>query len=87
MIDPVTGTRSIEAKSLLNVIPEKPDLIRIKKYWQKWTLVPVEKGLVHVILEGSVDPAGSVPAWLSNMVITETPFKVIQSVQTHVGIK
>jgi len=86
-IDPVTGTRSVEARSLLNVIPEKPDLIRIKKYWQKWTLIPVEKDLVHLILEGTVDPAGSVPAWLSNMVITETPFKVIKSVKTHVGAK
>jgi len=86
-IDPATGTISIEARSLLNVIPEKPDLIRIKKYWQRWTLVPVEKDLVHLILEGSVDPAGSVPAWLSNMVITETPLKVIRSVKTHVGAK
>jgi hypothetical protein len=86
-IDPVTGTRSIEARSLLNVIPEKPDLIRIKKYSQKWTLIPVEKDLIHVILEGSVDPAGSVPAWLSNLVITETPFRVIKSVRTHIGAK
>ena len=86
-IDLATGTISVEARSLLNVIPEKPNLIRIKKYWQKWTLVPVEKNLVHLILEGSVDPAGSVPAWLSNMVITETPLKVIRSVKTHVGAK
>ena len=86
-IDPVTGIISVEARSLLNVIPEKPDLVRIKKYWQTWTLVPVEKDLVHLILEGSVDPAGSVPAWLSNMVITETPLKVIRSVKTHVGAK
>ena len=86
-IDPVTGTRTIEGKSLLNVIPEKSDLVRIKKYWQKWTLIPVEKDLIHVIMEGTVDPGGSVPAWLSNMVITETPLKVIRSVKTHVGAK
>jgi hypothetical protein len=86
-IDPVTGARYIEARSLLNVIPENPDLIRIKKYWQKWTLIPVEEGLVHIILEGSVDPGGSVPAWLSNMVITETPFKVIRSVKTYAADK
>jgi|WetSurMetagenome_2_1015567.scaffolds.fasta_scaffold157720_2 hypothetical protein len=86
-IDPVTGTISVEARSLLNVVPERPDLVRIKKYWQKWTLIPVEKDLVHLILEGSVDPGGSVPAWLSNMVITETPLKVIRSVKTHVGAK
>ena len=84
-IDPVTGVRAIEARSLLNVIPEKPDLVRIKNYWQKWTLIPMEPGVVHVILEGFVDPGGSVPAWLYNMVFTETPLKAIRSVQTHVA--
>ena len=83
--DPVTGIRVVEAKPLPNVIPEKPNLIRIKKYWQKWTIIPMETGIVHVILEGFVDPGGSVPAWLYNMVITETPLKVIKSVQTHVA--
>ena len=85
--DSVTGIRIMEAKSLLNVIPEKSDVVRIKKYWQKWTLIPVEEDLVHLILEGSVDPGGSVPAWLSNMVITESPFKSIQSVKTHAAGK
>jgi hypothetical protein len=83
--DPLTGIRVVEARPLPNVIPEKPNLIRIKKYWQKWTLIPIEPGVVHVILEGFVDPGGSVPAWLYNMVITETPLKVIRSVQTHVA--
>jgi hypothetical protein len=83
--DPVTGTRVVEARPLPNVVPEKPNLIRIKKYWQKWTIIPMEPGIVHVILEGFVDPGGNVPAWLYNMVITETPLKVIRSVQTHVA--
>jgi len=81
--DSVTGIKVMEAKPLLNVIPEKSDAVRIKKYWQKWTLIPVEEGLVHLILEGSVDPGGSVPAWLANMVITESPFKSIRSVKIH----
>jgi hypothetical protein len=85
--DSVTGIRVMEAKPLLNVIPEKSDVVRIKKYWQKWTLIPVEEDLVHLILEGSVDPGGSVPAWLSNMVITESPFKSIRSVKTHAASK
>jgi hypothetical protein len=85
--DPVTGVRIVEARPLPDVIPEYPNLIRIKKYWQKWTIIPMQPGIVHVILEGFVDPGGSVPAWLYNMVITETPLKVIRSVQTHVADK
>ncbi|MCK9422233.1 MAG: START domain-containing protein [Bacteroidales bacterium] len=79
--DPVTGIRTIYSVPLLNVIPEKPDRIRITEYWQRWTIQPVTKGTVHVILEGYVDPAGSVPDWLYNMVITETPLKIIRGIK------
>jgi hypothetical protein len=82
-IDSVTGVKIVEAKPLPNAIPEKTDRIRIKRYWQKWTIIPMPNNIVHVILEGFVDPAGSIPAWLYNMVITETPWKVIKSVQTR----
>jgi hypothetical protein len=85
--DPLTGTITVEGKPLPNVIPENPNLVRIKKYWQKWTIIPTEPGIIHLILEGSVDAGGSVPAWLSNMVITDTPLKSIRSVQTHIGTK
>jgi hypothetical protein len=83
-VDPVSGAETILAKPLSNVIPEKPDLIRIKKYWQKWTVTPMATGIVQVTLEGFVDPGGSVPAWLYNMVITETPLKVIREVRKRV---
>ena len=82
--DLVTGERTLMATPLLNVVPEKPGLIRIKKYWQKWTVRPLDKGNVQIILEGCVDPGGIVPAWLYNMVITETPLKVIRSLRERV---
>lgn len=81
--DPVTGARSVEAKAIPDALPEKPGLVRIRNYWQKWTITPVKPGLVQVVLEGAADPGGSIPAWLYNMVITETPLKVIRNLNTH----
>ena len=81
--NPVTGVRVVEAKAIPDVVPEKDGLVRIKKYWQKWTITPIKPDLVQVVLEGSADPGGSIPAWLYNMVITETPLKVINNVKTH----
>ena len=82
--DPVTGRRTIAASPLLNVVAEKPDLIRITKYWQKWTIQPMENGVIRLTLEGFVDPAGNVPSWLYNMVIVETPLKVMRRVKKFV---
>jgi hypothetical protein len=82
--DPLTGKRMISATPLANGIPEKPGLIRIKKYWQRWTIQPLENGIIRLTLEGFVDPAGNVPSWLYNMVITETPLKVMRRVERYV---
>jgi len=82
--DPLTGRRVMTATPLNNVVPEKPDLIRIKNYWQKWTIQPMGNGVIRLTLEGFVDPAGNVPSWLYNMVIVETPLKVMRRVKRYV---
>lgn len=79
--DPLTGVRTVFSKPIYHLVPEKKDLVRIKKYWQKWTVEPMDNGYVHVVLEGFVDPNGNVPSWLYNMVITETPFNVIYALR------
>jgi len=85
--DPVTGQRVIYSVPLDNVIPEKPGLIRIKKYWQKWTIQPMENGTIYAVLEGFVDPAGNVPAWLYNMVIVDTPLKIFRGIKNRLEAK
>jgi hypothetical protein len=80
-IDPVTGVSKITAVPLPGVIPEHQDMVRIKEYRQTWTVKPVGKDLAHVELEGYVDPAGSIPDWLSNMLIVDSPLDVINGVK------
>jgi hypothetical protein len=79
--DPVTGIRTVLAKPLINVVPEKKDLVRIKKYWQKWTVQPMANGYVHITLEGFIDPTGNVPSWLFNLFVTETPFNALNALR------
>jgi len=75
--DPLTGKRMVRATALEGAVPEKADKVRIKNYWQQWTMEPLGNGLVHVVLEGSVDPAGHIPTWIVNMVITDTPLNIM----------
>ncbi|TSA26654.1 MAG: hypothetical protein D4R67_07525 [Bacteroidetes bacterium] len=85
-IDSVTGTKVILARPLPDVIPEEENIIRIKNYWQKWTIEPLKEGMVRLTLEGFVDPGGIVPAWLYNMVITDTPLNLMGEVKKRVEI-
>jgi len=79
--DPVTDDRSFTAKPLADVVPEKSNLVRIRNYRQTWTVQPMDKGDVHVTLEGFIDPGGNIPAWFYNLVIAETPWRAIHSLR------
>lgn len=78
------GEKIVEAKPLLNIIPENKDMVRIKNYWQRWTIQTQKDQSLLLVLEGTIDPGGSIPAWLSNMVITDTPLKVMTSLKEEV---
>jgi len=86
-IDPVTGEKVVSAKPLLDVVPEKEGIVRIRHYWQKWTLKPNGKNNIQAVLEGFVDPGGNVPSWLYNMVIVDTPLKVMRGIKKLVEDK
>lgn len=83
-IDPISRVQSFSAKPIENKIPEKQDLVRIKKYQQTWLVQPLEKGFVHISLQGSIDPGGNIPSWFYNMVIAETPMRTIHALRERV---
>jgi hypothetical protein len=85
--DPVTGEGKFNAVALNGVIPERNDVVRIKNYRQTWTIIPVGMGKVHVELEGFVDPAGTIPNWISNMLIIESPIKAIKGLREEMAKK
>jgi hypothetical protein len=86
-MDTLTGERRITAVPLIGVIPERNDMVRIKEYRQTWTVMPAGKDKSKVVLEGFVDPAGTIPDWISNMVIVDSPFKTINGVRDRMEKK
>ncbi len=79
--DSITGAKTIFSTPLKGVVPLKPGLVRVTDYWQKWTLEPAGNGMIHITLEGFIDPAGDVPAWLYNIVVVDIPLKLLQAVR------
>jgi len=62
-------------------------MVRIKDYRQTWTIIPAGKEMTHIVLEGFVDPAGTIPNWISNMLIIESPTKAISGLKEGMGEK
>ncbi len=83
--NPVSGERTVNAVALNGVVDERRDMVRIKDYRQTWTITPAGKDLTHIVLDGFVDPSGAVPAWISNLLIIESPLKSHQRPQERGG--
>jgi hypothetical protein len=85
--DTVTGESKFNTVALNEVIPERKDKVRIKDYRQIWTIIPAGKEKTHIVLEGFVDPAGTIPNWISNMLIIESPIKAIRGLKERMEKK
>ena len=83
--NPVSGERKVNAVSLNGAIPERNGMVRIKDYLQSWTITPTGKEITHIELEGFVDPSGTVPTWISNLLIIESPLKAITGLRDAMG--
>jgi hypothetical protein len=82
--NPSTGEVVILSQARSQLVPEVKDLVRIRNYWQKWIIQQVDADHIRLILEGFADPAGNIPGWLYNLVITDTPLKLIHDIQLKV---
>jgi hypothetical protein len=82
--DPSTGGGTITSGPLEGCATEYKDKVRIHDYRQKWIITPNGNGISHVVLEGYLDPSGSIPDWISNMLITDSPINVFKAVKQRV---
>lgn len=80
-IDRKKGVYSVTAVPLPGAIPEKEDHVRIRDYRQTWTVTSVSENSANVVIEGYADPVGNIPAWLSNLLIVQTPVHAILGVK------
>lgn len=76
-VTPATATNplTIIAKSIQGILPPKPHFIRIPYSVATWHITPIGSNKLKIDYTFSLDPGGSVPAWLVNMTIATGPYK------------
>lgn len=71
--DPKTKIARIVAENHPEYVPEKKNVVRIPKSSGNWILTPLGDGRTKVEYIIHVDPGGSVPAWMVNMLADVGP--------------
>ncbi|WP_183906849.1 START domain-containing protein [Rufibacter immobilis] len=71
----------VEVRSVSGYVPEKEDFVRIPSSLAVWEISTVAKDRIKVVYTFSVNPGGSVPAWLVNATVATGPHKTFQNLR------
>jgi hypothetical protein len=79
--DPDKKIWCVVSRPLPDCVPTSKDYVRIRDYRQTWTITARGPNVSHVVLEGYFNPAGTIPDWVTNLVIGESPVAVMNSLR------
>jgi hypothetical protein len=85
--DPKTKVLTIIAKSIPQWAPEKDRIVRVPMSHAKWTVVPLSSSLLKVEYFIQIDPGGSVPAWMINLVAAQAPYDSFKTLKNKIRQK
>ena len=85
--DAKTKVVTIVMKSVPQWAPEKKHIVRVPMSLATWTVVPLSSSLLKVEYFIQIDPGGSVPAWMINMVAAQAPYESFKNLKDKIHQK
>lgn len=76
----------IQMHSLPDYLGQEEDRVRIRECTGTWTLKQLSTKKTLVTYEFHVEPGGSVPAWLANMSVTDTPYETLANLRKRAAL-
>ncbi|MEK6780756.1 MAG: START domain-containing protein [Bacteroidota bacterium] len=74
----------ITAHSIPDFIPEKEGIVRVPMSKSRWIVKPVNESTLSVEFTMLVDPGGSVPTWLINLVAAQAPYESFRNFKNKI---
>ena len=79
--DPATGVITLHSVNAEGYLAKRNGYVRIPALDNQFTITPLADGWVRVKFETFVDPGGSVPVWLANLVATKAPLDTLEGIR------
>jgi hypothetical protein len=71
---------SITLTGMPKAVPEDGSFVRIKHFQGSWQFEETSEGL-KVVYEGVIDPSGALPAWVTNVMVVDTPYETLKKLR------
>ncbi len=79
---PADGSVVVRVEAVPNYLPARDGRVRIPKAEGQWRVVPNTDG-VSVSYQMHASPGGSIPNWLANQTVVDTPFGTLKALRRH----
>ncbi len=76
--DPDTYAVEMTATATDGILEKTKGAVRLVDAVTGWVFTPLDNGSVEVTMKAHVNPAGPTPAWLTNMLLVDSPFKTMK---------
>lgn len=63
--------------------PEDDDVVRIQQLEGFWEITDLKNGYIRLVQQCLADPGGSLPAWLVNSSVVDSPFFSMRAIKKH----
>jgi hypothetical protein len=81
--DAATKAVTVDVPCVTGMVPEKKNTVRVTHSTARWLLTPEGAGGVKIVYTLHTDPGGSIPAWLTNMFITQAPSQTFEKLKAQ----
>ena len=81
--DATVAVTTVQVEAVPNYVPAREGKVRVPRAVGYWKLVP-NSGGVGVTYQMHADPGGSIPSWLANQTVVDTPFKTLKALRDYV---
>lgn len=77
-----TGVMTVRATTTDYPMVEKDGVIRVPSSSVAWRVTPTSPTEMKIEYEATLDPGGSVPAWVTNLFITKGPYETFKKLKS-----
>jgi hypothetical protein len=77
--DPESLVLRADISVVNDLLPEDDDYVRIPHMTGFWMFEPAEKGQILITYQVHANPGGSLPDWLANSVVVDTPYHTMSN--------
>lgn len=79
--DSLSGRISMISSAAVDRLPKVKGVIRVEKAVSEWHFTPQEDGTALVENYAHIDPNGAIPAWLTNIMIIDAPYRTMKKMR------